>query len=117
MNEEVKEAPAPEKDGEELKRMTFGEHLEELRGRLFKCVAMLLVTFMACMLIYEDLVWVVTRPHFWAMGELQKSREAEGTTQGVDLTAEHTKFIAYAYTDPFFAMIKLAFIVGLFILD
>ena len=82
--------------------MTLGEHLEELRGRLFKCVVLLLLTFGTCMFLYEPLVWMVAQPHFWAM-------------ERMGIPESEWKFLAGTYTDPFFSTLKLAFIVGIFL--
>lgn len=87
---------------EELPRMTFGEHLEELRSRLIKSVIMLCLTFVVCMAIYKPLVLLVTKPHQWAM-ELNNVPE------------EQRLFIMRSYTTPIFTIMKLAFIVGLFL--
>ena len=81
-------------------RMTFGEHLEELRWRLIKCVVMLLATCMTCMVVYEPLVWFVTRPHFKAM---------------MMLGAKNATFISTSPQAPIWAVMKLGFILGTFI--
>ena len=82
--------------------MTLGEHLEELRRRLFKCVVMLLLTFGTCMFIYKPLVRIVVQPHEWAQAR-------------IGIPPPERKFLAGTYVGPFFATLKLAFIVGLFL--
>ena len=93
-------AVPPVKDEVEV-RMTFGEHLEELRWRLVKSLIVLLGTFIACAWLYQELVWVVVQPHFQVMEWL-------GVQKG------QAQFITAAYTKPIWAVMKLAFIVGVF---
>ncbi|MHC4606343.1 MAG: twin-arginine translocase subunit TatC [Planctomycetota bacterium] len=88
--------------GDDLARMSFGEHLEELRWRLFKSIVALLVTFVACFFFYKPLVVFMVRPHLAAMELLNHA-------------PEESKLLAFAYTDPFFATLKLSFIVGFFV--
>lgn len=88
-------------EGEPEVRMTFGEHIEELRGRLFKSILALLITIMACMFFYQPLVHFITRPHFRAM-QLLKIPEAE------------SKFLSSTYTGPVVSMMMLTFIIGIF---
>lgn len=82
-------------------RMTFGEHLEELRGRLFKSILALLIAIVACMFFYQPLVTFITRPHFKAM-ELLKIAPSE------------SKFLSSTYTGPVVSMMMLTFIIGIF---
>jgi Tat protein translocase TatC len=94
---------AGDKPGEEPEvRMTFGEHLEELRSRLFKSVVFLLLAILACMLIYKPLVGFISEPHFKAMKLLE-------------IPPEKSLFLSSTYTGPVVAMMKLAFIVALFV--
>src|SRR5687767_11963007 len=82
-------------------RMTFGEHLEELRSRLFKSILALLLVIVASMFFYQPLVKFISTPHFRAM-ELLKIPPSE------------SKFLSSTYTGPVVAMMKLTFIIGLF---
>jgi sec-independent protein translocase protein TatC len=82
-------------------RMTFGEHLEELRRRLVKAILALLVCFLVAAYFYKDLVHFIARPHFTAMALL-------------GLAPEQSKFLSGSYTQPISAILKLAFIVGTF---
>jgi sec-independent protein translocase protein TatC len=92
-----------EKPGEEAEvRMTFGEHLEELRSRLFKSVVFLLLAIIGCMFIYQPLVGFISEPHFKAMELLKVPREK-------------SLFLSESYTAPVVAMMKLAFIVAFFV--
>lgn len=79
-------------------RMTFVEHLEELRARLLKAVIALLVAVTLAFVFYRELVEVATLPHFRAMRML-----------GIDAT-----LVAESYTAPIHAMMLLAFTVGTF---
>ena len=92
-----------DKPGEEPEvRMTFGEHLEELRSRLFKSVVFLLLAILACMFIYKPLVSFISEPHFQAMKLLEIPRDK-------------SLFLSDTYTGPVVAMMKLAFIIALFV--
>src|SRR5262245_53226374 len=82
-------------------RMTFGEHLEELRWRLVKSLIALGATFVLCTVFYQELVWFVIQPHYQVMGWL-------GVKDGSD------QLIAGAYTKPIWSVMKLSFIVALF---
>lgn len=83
-------------------RMTFGEHLEELRSRLFKSILFLTAAIVVAMIFYERLVTFISQPHFWAM-RLLKIPEAE------------SRLMPGSYGGPIVAVMKLAFIVSLFV--
>src|SRR5579862_4602834 len=51
-------------------RMTFGEHIEELRGRLLKSVVFLMLATVISLFFYDQLVWFITRPHVEVMKKL-----------------------------------------------
>jgi Tat protein translocase TatC len=91
---------APTQDPSEV-RMTFGEHLEELRGRLIKSLVALVLAFGVATVYYQELVWFVVQPHFRVMEWLK-------------VPEQHASLIAGAYTKPIWAVMKLSFIVGLF---
>jgi len=90
----------PTQDPTEV-RMTFGEHLEELRWKLVKSLVALLATFILATIFYQELVWFVVQPHFQVM-EWLKIRDS------------NAQLIAGAYTKPIWAVMKLSLIVGLF---
>ena len=91
------------KKGEEAEvRMTFGEHIEELRGRLLKSVVFLMVATVVALFFYDALVVFITRPHVWAMNEL-KVPEAD------------QKLMPGSYQGPVVAVMKLSFLIALFI--
>ena len=83
-------------------RMTFGEHLEELRWRLVKSIGGLLIVVFISMVFYDALVVFIAEPHFEAMDELGLERD-------------EAKFLASTYTGPIIAMMKLALIVAIFL--
>jgi Tat protein translocase TatC len=83
-------------------RMTFGEHLEELRSRLFKSILFLLVAIIVAMVFYENLVTFITQPHIWAMRRLDVP-DAEG------------RLMPGSYGGPIIAVMKLAFIISFFV--
>jgi Tat protein translocase TatC len=83
-------------------RMTFGEHLEELRSRLFKALVMLLLVLLVSMFRYEALVEFITQPYLKAMDML-----------GVPKADQ--RFIPGSFGGPIIAVMKLAFIMSLFI--
>lgn len=83
-------------------RMTFAEHLEELRLRLFRSVVAFAAMLVVSMCFYKEMVGVVTLPHFRAMAMLPNP-------------PSHLEFITVSYTAPVMAMMKLAMIVGLFL--
>jgi sec-independent protein translocase protein TatC len=94
-------ATPPQADPTEV-RMTFGEHLEELRWRLVKSVSALLVCFVAAIFFYEKLVRFVVQPHYRVMGWLGVLEKDAGLISG-------------SYTKPMWAAMKLAFIVAVFV--
>ncbi len=102
-------AVEPEKDRKEGKggtlgaedevRMTFGEHLEELRSRLFKSILVLMGAVVLAMVFYERLVAFITQPHVRAM----------------KLLGTEAQLMPGSYGGPIMAVMKLAFIISLFV--
>jgi len=90
----------PTQDPTEV-RMTFGEHLEELRWKLVKSLVALLATFVLATIFYKELVWFVVQPHFQVM-------------EWLEIKNSNAQLIAGAYTKPIWAVMKLSLIVGLF---
>ncbi|HXG63078.1 MAG TPA: twin-arginine translocase subunit TatC [Planctomycetota bacterium] len=83
-------------------RMTFAEHIEELRQRLLKCVIFLCAALVASMIFKDALIAFIVEPHFKAMRMLGLS-EAE------------SKLLPGSYGGAPLAFMKLAFIVSLFV--
>ena len=83
-------------------RMSFGEHIEELRSRLVKSILFLILAIVVAMYYYSELVTFITHPHVQAMHFL-KVPEAE------------SKLMPGSYGGPIIAVMKLAFIVALFV--
>lgn len=90
------------KEEEREVRMTFGEHLEELRRRLIKAVAFLGIAIIACLFFSDELIIALSQPHFKAMGKLR-------------IDPGQARFIAESYTTWLMWQMKLAMIVGLFV--
>jgi Tat protein translocase TatC len=100
------------KKGEEAEvRMTFGEHIEELRGRLLKSVVFLIVATIVSLFFYDELVWFITRPHVTAMESLKETLRQKGLKPN-DL---EFKLMTGGYTSPVIATMKLGFLISLFV--
>jgi Tat protein translocase TatC len=91
---------APPSDVTEV-RMTFGEHLEELRWRLVKSLVALFAAFVLSTIFYQELVTFVVQPHFRVM-------------EWLNIPEKSAQLIAGAYTKPIWAVMKLSFIVAFF---
>jgi len=102
---------AGKKNEEAEARMTFGEHIEELRGRLLKSVVFLMAATILSLFFYDHLVWFITRPHVAAMDNLKKTLEHKGVKPN-DL---EFKLMAGGYAAPVIATMKLGFIIALFV--
>jgi len=92
-------------------RMTFGEHIEELRGRLLKSIIFLLLATVLSLFFYDKLVTFITQPHLAAMKSLREDLEKKGVKTD-DLAF---KLMAGGYTAPVLATMKLGFIIALFV--
>jgi sec-independent protein translocase protein TatC len=55
-------------------QMPLGDHLDELRRRLFKCVVVFIIVVAVCLYFQDYLMAVVTRPHVWAMKKVSVRR-------------------------------------------
>src|SRR5262245_26697992 len=44
--------------------MTFFDHIDELRARLFRCVLVFFVGFIACYFFSDQILWILKRPLF-----------------------------------------------------
>jgi sec-independent protein translocase protein TatC len=92
-------AVAEEEKGqeEEAHRMSFGEHLEELRQRLiYSCIGVA-VAVGICLFWQQELLWAVTWPH-------RRAHEAIG---------QSPKLEVFSYEDRFMIPMKVAMIFGL----
>jgi Tat protein translocase TatC len=92
-------------------RMTFGEHIEELRGRLLKSVIFLMLATVTSLFFYDQLVWFITRPHVAAMDHLRKDLQEKG----IKTEELGFKLMAGGYAAPVIAVMKLGFIIALFV--
>lgn len=91
---------------EELTRMSIGDHIAELRLRLIKALTAIAVFFGVALCFQDQLMWVMTRPHAWAM-ERMDATYGKGSGQA--------KLITLTYQEGFMAYMKLAFIASLFV--
>ncbi|MFN3466892.1 MAG: twin-arginine translocase subunit TatC, partial [Candidatus Brocadiales bacterium] len=55
-----------QQEGEE-KRLSLGEHLEELRHRIIVCIVGLIVCFILCWAFKSQILWIAKRPHSLTM--------------------------------------------------
>ncbi len=101
---ETEETP-PEEDA----RMSLGEHLEELRSRLWKSIVVLALCFGVAIYFYKDLTTFVANPHFKAMKFIWSEEHPDE-----EFDPEKWKLLSGSYTAPIGAVLKLAFIVSLF---
>ena len=92
-------------------RMTLGEHLEELRGRLWKAIVAIILCFGVAIYFYKDLTTFICVPHFQAMERLS---DGENSPEDAFDPADW-KLLSGSYTAPISAVLKLAFIVSLFL--
>src|SRR3954470_7807993 len=83
-------------------RMTFGEHIEELRGRLLKSVLFLMIATVTSLFFYDQLVWFITRPHVEVM-------------QALKILDAEAKLMPGSYATPVISTMKLGFIIALFV--
>ncbi|MDP6958359.1 MAG: twin-arginine translocase subunit TatC [Planctomycetota bacterium] len=91
-------------------RMTLGEHLEELRGRLWKAIVAITLCFGVAIYFYKDLTTFICDPHFKAMQFIWHEEHPETAFDPADW-----KLLSGSYTAPIGAVLKLAFIVSLFL--
>lgn len=54
------------------RRMSFYEHIDELRARLMRCLAVFMVGFIGCYFVAEPIMSVLRQPLFAAMAEEQR---------------------------------------------
>src|ERR1043165_2789420 len=93
---------AGKKSEESEARMTFGEHIEELRGRLLKSIVFLMVATVVSLFFYNELVWFITRPHVEVMKKL-------------GIPDAESRLMPGGYATPVIATMKLGFIIALFV--
>jgi Tat protein translocase TatC len=83
----------------EEKRLSLGEHLEELRLRIIVCIITLFVCFILSWVFKSQILWIAKRPHNLTMESL-----------GLSATLK-----VLSYQEGFFAYLKLCLISGLFL--
>ncbi|HXX92770.1 MAG TPA: twin-arginine translocase subunit TatC [Planctomycetota bacterium] len=82
-------------------RMSLAEHLDELRRRLLRSIAALVLAIGVAFAFYRTLLDVATLPHFKAM-------------EWCGLARAHSRLILCSYGPSVLAIAKLAFVVGFF---
>lgn len=80
--------------------MSLGEHLEELRRRLFRSILALGSTTALAFAFHKQLLWIATLPHYRAFERFDPQPACE--------------FIARDYVAPIQALIRLSLLTGLF---
>ena len=83
----------------EEKRLSLGEHLEELRLRIIICIIGLIGCFFICWAFKSQILWVAKRPHSLTMESM-----------GLSATLK-----VLSYQEGFFAYIKLCLISAFFL--
>lgn len=81
----------------EMKRMSFGDHLEELRQRLIYACIGVVIAVGVCLAFQDLLMWVITWPHMRAMAAI----------------GEDSRLQVIDYADRFMVPMKVACIFGL----
>jgi sec-independent protein translocase protein TatC len=87
---------------EDGRRMSLAEHFDELRTRLLRSIVILLASVAVSFFFYRTLVDVATLPHFRAMDWCGLSRE-------------HSLLLINSYVRSVMAVVKLTFIVAVFV--
>ncbi|MEZ0228287.1 MAG: twin-arginine translocase subunit TatC, partial [Planctomycetota bacterium] len=59
------------------RRMSLGEHLDELRKHVFKAVIWIALALVVCLCFQSELMKVATWPHTSCMRDLKRERETE----------------------------------------
>jgi sec-independent protein translocase protein TatC len=90
------------------RRMTFGEHLEELRRRLLWAFAGVFAVFVASFAAQDSLMGIVARPYYAAMAGIHR------LAPGEDLP-EDLKFAPTEFSESFMTFFKLCLIASLFV--
>ncbi len=100
VDKEKEKQPKRARGAEDEVRMTFGEHLEDLRSRLFKSIVFLMCAIIVAMIFYKELVGFITQPHLQAMAMLN---------------VKDAPLMPGSYGGPIIAVMKLAFIISMFV--
>ena len=69
-------------DDIDARRMSLGEHLEELRGHVFRAVGWLTLSFIICFVFQKPLMVWATWPHTKTMRDLEEEDPASLQQQG-----------------------------------
>lgn len=92
-------------DKDDLKKMTFSEHFDELRKRLIRCVIAVVVVFVVCFCFKTYLVDMVTKPY----EDLRAARAADPEAVQLD------KLVFISLPENFLFHLKVCFLIAVFI--
>ena len=87
--------------------MTLAEHLDELRRRVFWCVAIAAVFCVACALVEEAMLGIALAPAFSVLREMNAGPELRQLQQN--------HFISTSVGEKFFTAMKVDIVAGLFL--
>jgi sec-independent protein translocase protein TatC len=123
-------APTPEEDPFAHTRMTLGEHLDELRKRLFRGLLAVALAFVGALVFHEELTRVILDPHrkciAWLNADYRAEAEAIVTEDpelqaryfgpdGAFLLALDERLVALTPTESMWFLLKVAGYAALFI--
>lgn len=113
MAAEDKSVTSPEEGG---KRMTIGQHLDELRRRLFRASIAVLLVFAGSWFFRDELMEVLLQPHYDAVASLQRNLDQK-FRDGLIPQREvvDPRPIVTSYTETIVTYMKACFIVSLFL--
>jgi sec-independent protein translocase protein TatC len=86
-------AASPGGPSEELKRMSFGDHLDELRKRLIKACAALFVAILAMLPFHDEVLAIIIEPYriLWKRNFVDYAEELEQTVPQKEAAAERER--------------------------
>jgi len=97
--------------------MSLGSHLDELRRRLVRASAGLVIVLAACGIFYEGIADIVLGPHEWTVDRLNEDisqlNEARSAQDQMELVSHRPR--GKAATSGFFFYFKICFYFALFI--
>lgn len=86
-----------------FRKMTFFDHLRELRTRLIKATVFTGFVVLICVFFQKEWVDIVLKPHFWAMDYLRAH----------DIIIKNPNLVAIKYTEKVIVYFKIAIYAGL----
>jgi Tat protein translocase TatC len=85
-----------ERERVDERRLSFGEHLEELRGHVIRALIYLAVIGVGCLFFQEELMRFVVAPHVRAMEEIAAARRAKAAEDEAARRARDEALLAAA---------------------